>query len=390
MTTDVKAPAQPIARQEDYEDRAFEHTESSVSVASQWQLMWWKFRRHKLAMIGGIVTILIYLIALFVEFLAPSSPGVIRAEYTWAPPQSLHFFRDTEAGRVFDPYVNGYSVEIDPVALKRTFVIDEEKVVDIGFFIKGEPYKMWGLFDMDIHLIGSTDPETPVYFMGADRMGRDLLSSLIYGTRISMSIGLVGVIVSFFLGIALGGVSGFYGGAVDNLIQRVIEFIRSIPTIPLWMGLAAAVPTDWSPLRVYFGITIILSFIGWTGLARVVRGRFLSLRTEDFVMAARLDGANEWTTIWRHMVPSFFSHIIASLTLSIPGMILAETSLSFLGLGLRRPVVSWGVLLQEAQNIRSVATAPWLLIPGLAVLVAVLALNFLGDGLRDAADPYNR
>ncbi len=364
--------------------------ESSVSVASQWQLMWWKFRKHRLAMAGGIVTLIIYAIALFVEFLSPSSPGVIRADYTWAPPQRLHFLRQTEEGMRWDPYVNGYKVEIDPEALKRTFVIDEEQIVDIGFFVRGEPYKMWGLWETDLHLVGSTDAEIPVYFLGADRMGRDLLSSMIYGTRVSMSIGLLGVFLSFFLGILLGGISGFYGGTTDNLIQRIIEFIRSIPTIPLWMGLAAALPTDWPPLRIYFGITIILSFIGWTGLARVVRGRFLSLRTEDFVMAARLDGASELTTIWRHMVPSFFSHIIASLTLSIPGMILAETSLSFLGLGLRRPVVSWGVLLQEAQNIRSVATAPWLLIPGLAVLVAVLALNFLGDGLRDAADPYNR
>ena len=364
--------------------------ESSVSVASQWQLMWWKFRKHRMAMAGGVVTLLIYAIAIFVEFLSPSSPGVIRADYTWAPPQRLHFLRQTEQGLRWDPYVNGYKVEIDPEALKRTFVIDEEQVVDIGFFVRGEPYKMWGLWESDLHLVGSTDAEIPVYFLGADRMGRDLLSSMIYGTRVSMSIGLLGVFLSFFLGILLGGISGFYGGTVDNLIQRIIEFIRSIPTIPLWMGLAAALPTDWPPLRIYFGITIILSFIGWTGLARVVRGRFLSLRTEDFVMAARLDGASELTTIWRHMVPSFFSHIIASLTLSIPGMILAETSLSFLGLGLRRPVVSWGVLLQEAQNIRSVATAPWLLIPGLAVLVAVLALNFLGDGLRDAADPYNR
>ena len=364
--------------------------ESSVSVASQWQLMWWKFRKHRAAMVGGVVTLIIYVIAIFVEFLSPSSPGVIRADYTWAPPQQLHFFRQTEEGMRWDPYVNGYKVEIDPEALRRTFVIDEEQIVDVGFFVRGETYEMWGLWESDLHLIGSTDAELPVYFLGADRMGRDLLSSMIYGTRVSMSIGLLGVFLSFFLGILLGGISGFYGGTVDNLIQRVIEFIRSIPTIPLWMGLAAALPTDWPPLRIYFGITIILSFIGWTGLARVVRGRFLSLRTEDFVMAARLDGASELTTIWRHMVPSFFSHIIASLTLSIPGMILAETSLSFLGLGLRRPVVSWGVLLQEAQNIRSVATAPWLLIPGLAVLVAVLALNFLGDGLRDAADPYNR
>ncbi len=364
--------------------------ESSVSVASQWQLMWWKFRKHRAAMVGGVVTLIIYVIAIFVEFLSPSSPGVIRADYTWAPPQQLHFFRQTENGMRWDPYVNGYKVEIDPEALRRTFVIDEEQIVDVGFFVRGETYEMWGLWESDLHLIGSTDAELPVYFLGADRMGRDLLSSMIYGTRVSMSIGLLGVFLSFFLGILLGGISGFYGGTVDNLIQRAIEFIRSIPTIPLWMGLAAALPTDWPPLRIYFGITIIISFIGWTGLARVVRGRFLSLRTEDFVMAARLDGASELTTIWRHMVPSFFSHIIASLTLSIPGMILAETSLSFLELGLRRPVVSWGVLLQEAQNIRSVATASWLLIPGLAVLVAVLALNFLGDGLRDAADPYNR
>ena len=254
-----------------------------------------------------------------------------------------------------------------------------------------------GIFETDIHLIGPTEFDgdanrvnTPMYLLGADRIGRDVLSRIIYGTRISMTIGLVGVGLSFILGITLGGLSGFYGGWVDNLIQRVIELLRSIPTIPLWMGLAAALPSSWTPLQVFFGITILLSLIGWTGLARVVRGRFLSLRAEDFVMSARLDGNSELRTIMVHMVPSFASHIIASLTLAIPAMILAETALSFLGLGLRPPIVSWGVLLQEAQNIRSVSTAPWLLLPGIAVIIAVLALNFLGDGLRDAADPYGR
>jgi peptide/nickel transport system permease protein len=303
----------------------------------------------------------------------------------------------TEEGRRFQPHVNGYKVEIDQAALRRTFVVDEAQVIPIGFFIQGVPYKMWGLFETDIHFIGPVeydqDPEritTPMYLLGADRLGRDLLSRIIYGTRISMSIGLVGVIISFVLGILLGGLSGYYSGTVDNIIQRTIEFLRSIPEIPLWLGLAAALPQTWGPLQIYFGITIILSLLGWTGLARVVRGRFLSLRTDDFVLAARLDGNSEMRIIWVHMVPSFMSHIIASLTLAIPGMILAETALSFLGLGLRPPVVSWGVLLQDAQNIRAVGTAPWLLWPGFAVVIAVLALNFLGDGMRDAADPYGR
>ncbi|NJN80821.1 MAG: ABC transporter permease [Caldilineaceae bacterium] len=366
-----------------------EDIESSVSVASQWQLMWWKFRKHKLAMIGGTVTILIYLVAAFAEFLAPFPPAEFNATYTYAPPQPLHFIDRTDEGAQFRPYVNGYKVEIDPVALRRTFVVDDDTKYYVNLFVAGAPYKLFGIFETDIHLIGPEDPDAPMYLLGADRLGRDLFSRLIYGTRISMTIGLVGVALSFVLGITLGGVSGFYGGSIDNIIQRIIEFIRSIPTIPLWMGLAAALPTTWSSLQVYFGITIILSFIGWTGLARVVRGRFLSLRTEDFVLAAKLDGSGEMRTIWKHMVPSFFSHIIASLTLAIPGIILAETALSFLGLGLRPPVVSWGVLMQDAQNVRAVATAPWLLIPGIAVVVAVLALNFLGDGLRDAADPYN-
>lgn len=362
--------------------------ENRILIASQWQLMWWKFRRHKLALVSGIIVILIYVVALLAEFLAPFPADLYRTDYTYAPPQPLRFFEETAEGRRFNPHVNGYKVEIDQVALRRTFVVDQETRHYVGFLVEGAPYKLFGLIDASVRLIGPKDLNDPMYLLGADRLGRDLLSRLIYGTRISMSIGLVGVALSFVLGILLGGLSGYYGGAIDNVIQRVIEFIRSLPTIPLWMGLAAALPADWSPIRTYFAITVILSFIGWTGLARVVRGRFLSLRTEDFVTAARLDGSSEMRIIVKHMVPSFTSHIIASLTLAIPGIILAETALSFLGLGLRPPVVSWGVLLQDAQNVRAVATAPWLLIPGLAVVVTVLTLNFLGDGLRDAADPY--
>jgi peptide/nickel transport system permease protein len=273
--------------------------------------------------------------------------------------------------------------------LRRTFEVDPNKRVPLALFVNGYKYKFLGLFETDVHLFGPQNQGDPVYLMGGDSLGRDEFSRFIVGTRTSMTIGLVGVALSLIFGIILGGVSGYYGGGVDTIIQRIIEFLRSVPSIPLWMGLAAALPLDWPPDRVYFGITIILSLIGWTGLARVVRGRFLSLREEDFVMAAKLDGAGQSRIIFRHMLPAFTSHIIAQITLSIPGMILSETSLSFLGLGLREPVVSWGVLLQEAQSIRSIATAPWLLIPALGVVLAVLSLNFFGDGLRDAADPYS-
>ncbi len=364
--------------------------QEAINVATQWQLMWWRFRKHRLAMTSLVIVLLIYLVALLAEFLAPFTPDEFQADYTYAPPQRLHLFLETENGLRFQPWVYGYKVEIEQEALRRVFVPDEEVVHEIGFFVSGEPITLFGFLETDRHLVGPKDPEAPMFLFGADKLGRDMLTRMIYGTRISMSIGLVGVALSLILGILLGGISGFLGGQVDNIIQRVIEFIRSVPTIPLWMGLAAALPTDWPPLRIYFGITVILSFIGWTELARVVRGRFLALRTEDFVIAAHLDGVGQMRIILHHMVPSFLSHIIAALTLAIPNMILAETSLSFLGLGLRPPIVSWGVLLQEAQNIRTVATAPWLFATGGAVFIAILALNFVGDGLRDAADPYAR
>jgi peptide/nickel transport system permease protein len=356
-----------------------------VQRAGQWQLAWWKFKRHKLAVFGGIVVLLVYLVAIFAEFLAPQDVNAYSARYTYAPPQQLHFW--DEHGLAL--YVNGYKTQVNKESLAREFTIDPEEKIPVGFFVKGAPYLMWGVIPADIHLIGPINPSQPMFLWGADRLGRDMLSRVIHGTRISMTIGLVGVSLSLFFGVLLGGLSGYYGGQVDNVIQRVIEFLLAIPTIPLWMGLAAAIPPSLSPVQVYFMITIILSLIGWTGLARVIRGRFLAIKNEDFVTAARLDGTSELGIMMRHMAPSFASHIIASVTLAIPVMVLSETALSFLGIGLRPPVVSWGVLLQEAQNIRSVATAPWLLTPGLAVIVTVLALNFFGDGLRDAADPYS-
>ncbi|MBA3379023.1 MAG: ABC transporter permease [Chloroflexia bacterium] len=362
--------------------------ESTVYVASQWKLMWWKFKRHKLAMIGLTIVVILYLIAIFAEVLSTRNPNEVNAAYTYAPPQRLGLFREEDGERVFGLHVNGYQSEIDQETLARTFTIDEDQIVPVGFWVKGFEYNLFGFIPFDRHLIGPEDPTQPFYLLGADRLGQDLYSRLIVGTRISMSIGLIGVTISLILGIILGGISGYFGGAADTIIQRLIEFLQSIPTIPLWLGLAAALPPTWSPLRTYFGITLILSIIGWTGLARVVRGRFLSLREEEFVTAARLDGSGEMRIILRQMLPSFTSHIIASITLAIPAVILAETALSFLGLGLRSPINSWGVLLQEAQNIRSVSTAPWLLLPGVMVVLAVISLNFLGDGLRDAADPY--
>ncbi|TCU30659.1 peptide/nickel transport system permease protein [Rhizobium azibense] len=356
--------------------------------AGQWRLIWWRFCQHRVALASGAVIVLVYLIAAFAEFLAPMSEQAYDPRFTYAPPQRLRFAGHDANGAFHMLYVNGYLAKVDPIALSRTYEPDPNTLIPVGFFVKGEPYRFWGLFETNRHLIGPFEPGQPFYLFGADRLGRDVLSRTIHGTRISMSVGLIGVTISLILGILLGGISGLYGGWVDGVIQRGIELLKSIPTIPLWMGLAAAVPISTDPIVVYLWITVILSLIGWTDMARVVRGRFLSLKSEDFVIAAELDGCSKMRIIWRHMVPSFMSHIIASVTLAIPTMILAETALSFLGIGLRPPVVSWGVLLQEAQNILAVSNAPWLFLPGLAVIITVLALNFLGDGIRDAADPY--
>ena len=376
-----------VAPQQEASLLSISSQEDQAFVASQWQLMWWKFRKHRMALVSVALLLLLYTIAIFCEFFAVQDPSFHDARFAFAPPQPLHFFaRDPFR---WEPHVYGYDSKRDPDTLAMVHIIDESVSYPVRFFAKGEPYELWGAIPASRHLLSiETGDKTRLTLLGTDRLGRDVFSRLMYGTRISMSIGLVSVTISLALGILIGGVSGYYGGYVDAVIQRVIEFIRSMPTIPLWMSLSAAMPRDWAPLTVYFGITLILSFIGWTGMARVVRGRFLSLREEDFIMAAKLNGSGELRIILRHMVPSFLSHIIASITLSIPGVILSETSLSFLGLGLRPPVVSWGVLLREAQNVRSVALAPWLLVPALMVILSVLAYNFLGDGLRDAADPY--
>jgi peptide/nickel transport system permease protein len=382
--TELTPPAEsdaPVAEQE----------KELIAIATPRQLMWWKFRKHRVAVLCAVLLAVFYIIALFADFLSPYDPNQFVAAYKFVPPMAITFV-DAEGNFRLQPGVNGLVSTRNPETLRITYETDPTTWYPLQFFVKGVPYKLLGFIPTDIHLFGLGEEagDLPINLLGSDRLGRDMLSRVLYGARVSLSIGLVSVLLSLTLGIVLGGVSGYYGGLADNVIQRVIEFIRAIPTLPLWMALSAALPADWPQELRFFGITIILSAVSWTKLGREVRGRFLSLRTEDFVLAARLSGARDRRIIIRHMVPSFTSHIIASLTLSIPGIILAETALSFLGLGLHQPAISWGVLLQEAQNIRTVALAPWLLLPGLGVVLTVLAFNFLGDGLRDAADPFNR
>jgi peptide/nickel transport system permease protein len=363
-----------------------EKQDESLYYASQSKMIWIAFKQHRAAMVAGIVLILIYVVSIFCGFFSPNDPQEFNKYHTFHPPQRIRF-HDGERLHL-RPFVYGYDDTRDPVSFKKIFTLNRERQYPLHLFVRGAPYKLLGMIETDIHFFGVKGEDAYYYPFGADNLGRCVFSRILFGGRISTSIGFVGVLLSFILGITLGSLAGYYGGVIDNVIQRIIEILRSIPTIPLWMGLSAALPQNWPVIRLYFGITIILSFIGWTGLARVVRSKFLSLREEDFVMAARFAGARETRVIFVHMLPSFMSHIIASLSLAVPRMILGETSLSFLGLGLRAPAISWGVLLQAAQNVQAVAMAPWLLLPGVAVIITVLAFNFFGDGIRDAADPY--
>lgn len=371
-------PGKAQKRGEDAADR--------ISVATQWQLMWWRFRKHRMAMVSAIIILLFYIVVIFADFFAYTDPTKDNANLLLLTPQPIHWYD----GNIFRPHVFAVTGKRDPKTFKKVYTPDPNQKVAVKFFAEGYEYKILGLIPSNRHWIGVEDAkvEESLFLLGTDNLGRDVFSRLMVATRLSLTIGLAGVALSLFLGIFLGGISGLYGGVVDNIIQRFIEIVRSVPTIPLRMALEAALPSDWPIERVYFVIVLILGIIGWTTLARVVRGRFLSLRNEDFVTAADLAGASQIRIIFRHMVPSFLSHIIAATSLALPAMIIAETSLSFLGLGLRPPAISWGVLLKDAQNIQAVALSPWLLIPAIPVILAVLAFNFLGDGLRDAADPY--
>ena len=355
-----------------------------IYVARPIVMMWWKFKKHKLAVVSLVVLVLVYLTGAACEFAAPQDPLEINDKAVYMPPQTIHFVGKNGFSLV--PFVYGYDVGTDPKTMGRRYTINKDAEYPVKLFARGTPYTMWGFIHSDIHLFGVEDGY--MHLAGTDRMGRDLLSRIIYGVRISTSIGLLGILISFIIGVLVGGISGYLGGTVDMVLQRLIEFITSIPTYPLWMALSAALPLTWPQLWVYAGIVVILSLVGWAGLARVVRGKFISLREEDFIKAARVTGCGNMRIIVKHMVPSFMSYLIASMTLSVPGMILGETSLSFIGLGLREPMISWGVILSDAQNLNSVVRYTWLMLPALAVSITVLAFNFLGDGLRDAADPY--
>jgi len=358
--------------------------QSKVFQASQLRLMWWKFRKHRLALVSGIFLAVLYFGILICEFLAPYNLHTRNMDYIYAPPQQVHLFHN---GEFIGPFVYGRQMMLDMDTLKRNYVDNQDDVQRLRFFCKADSYEFWGLIEGDRHFVCPAE-NGQLFLAGTDRLGRDVLSRMIYGARISLTIGLVGISFSFLLGIVIGGLAGYHGGIFDLIVQRIIEVLQSIPSIPLWLALAAIMPITWSPILIYFGITVILGLLDWTGLARAVRSKLLALREEDYVLAAQLMGAGSSRIIRRHLIPGFMSHLIATATLSIPGMILGETALSFLGLGLRAPITSWGILLTEARSVSVIAFYPWLLLPMLPVILVIMAFNFLGDGLRDAADPY--
>ena len=356
-----------------------------LDIATHWQLMWWRFRKHRMAMLGSGILGIFLIISLFAEFIAPYGSHTRNTRYLQGPPMGIHLFDDNWNFHL-RPFIYEWVNKRDPVTFRLRALVDTSIQIPLRFFTRGETYKFWWLFESDLHLFGAE--KGFVNLFGTDQLGRDLFSRLMYATRISLSVGAIGVFLAFTMGIFMGGIAGYLGGIADELIMRLMEFIRSIPTLPLWLALAAALPRDWSALKVYLAVTAILASIGWTHLGRRVRSKLLSLREEEFILSARLSGCSDARIIGRHMLPSFMSYLIVDLSVSFPYIILAETSLSFLGLGLREPIVSWGVLLYSAQNIRSLVELPWLLISGLFVVISVLAFNFMGDGLRDAADPF--
>ncbi len=359
--------------------------DESYYMASQWTLMKRKLLKHKLARFSMIILGILYFFALFGNFLAPGDLVSYNPKTKNCPPMKVHFFHE---GKFIGPFVYELKSERDMETFQLVYSENKENLYRIKFFQKGPEYKFLGLIKSDLHFFEAEEGGY-IFLFGTDSMGRDLYSRMILGSQVSLTIPFAGTLISFVLGILFGSLSGYFGGWVDNIIQRVIEVLSSFPSIPLWMALSAAIPADIPVVRMYLLITIIISLISWTGLARVVRGKFISLRQEDYVMAAKLAGVSDFKIMMKHLVPGFMSYLIVNLTLGIPSMIIGETSMSYLGLGIRSPATSWGVLLQETQNITSIAIYPWRLIPLGAVIITVLAFNFLGDGLRDAADPYS-